>query len=271
MFRDAASQERRQNALEQFERTMELPLLILAVAMIPLLVLPLLADLPESVDTAFIALDWFIWAAFAFEYFVRFTLTNKRWRFVRREWADLLIVVLPFLRPLRVVRSARALRLVRLTRLTAIIGVISKETRRLIHRHHLHQVLLIAAAGVLVAAGLVTILEDGRDSNIHDFGDGLWWAITTITTVGYGDTFPRTDAGRGIAAVVMVAGITLFGLVTANIAAFILERTSEHQEEVEVSIEAKLDLLLDRLAALEAGVESMRADLGKTGSPTAAS
>ena len=73
--------------------------------MVPLLVLPLLVDLPSGVTASFLALDWFIWAAFAFEYVVRLVLTDQRWRFVRREWPSLLLIALPFLRPLRIVRS----------------------------------------------------------------------------------------------------------------------------------------------------------------------
>ena len=113
---------RRQEALQRFERAVELPLLVLALAMIPLLVLPLLLDLASGVESAFIAADWFIWAVFAFEYVVRLVLTPNRWRFVRREWPDLLIIALPFLRPLRIVRSARALRALRLLRLAAFLG-----------------------------------------------------------------------------------------------------------------------------------------------------
>ncbi|HEX2273256.1 MAG TPA: hypothetical protein VHG90_05230, partial [Acidimicrobiales bacterium] len=84
--------QERQAALERFERAVELPLLILALVMVPLLIIPLLVDLPLGLDVTFAAADWFIWAAFAFEYVVRLALSDQRWRFVRREWPDLLIV-----------------------------------------------------------------------------------------------------------------------------------------------------------------------------------
>jgi voltage-gated potassium channel len=265
MTRDDATKARREEALRRFERATELPLLLLAIAMIPLIVVPLVVDLPETVADAVVAADWFIWAAFAFEYVTRLCLTNERARFVRREWADLLIVVLPFARPLRIARSARALRVLRLVRLAAFVGEIGKEARRLLTRHHLHYVLLVALAGVLVAAGLVTILEDGQGGRISDFGDALWWAITTVTTVGYGDTYPVTDAGRGIAAVLMVGGITLFGLLTANLAAFILERARGDSEPAADATEQKLDLLLARMATLEASIEAVRSRLAEPG------
>ncbi|MDQ4068827.1 MAG: ion transporter [Actinomycetota bacterium] len=240
---------RRREALERFERAVELPLVVLALAMIPLLLVPLLVDLPDAVESAFIAADWFIWAAFAFEYLVRLVLTTERLRFVRREWADLLIVHLPFLRPLRVVRSARALRLLRLARLVAVFGEISTTGRRLLLRHGLHYALLVTLVVAVGSAALVLSVEEGTDTSIESFGDALWWAITTITTVGYGDTYPVTAPGRGIAAFLMISGIALFGVLTANIAAFFVERTTEGDDDKEVS--AKLDEILQRLDVLE--------------------
>ena len=148
-------------ALERFERAVELPLLVLALAMVPLLVVPLLLDLPTGVAATFLALDGFIWAAFAFEYVVRLALTDKRWRFVRREWPDLLIILLPFLRPLRVVRSARALRLLRLGRLAAALGEVSQQGRRLLVRHKLHYAVLFTGVVVLGAAALMLAVEEG--------------------------------------------------------------------------------------------------------------
>ena len=240
---------RREEDLQRFERAVELPLLVLALAMIPLLVLPLVLDLPSGVETAFIAADWFIWAAFAFEYVVRLSLTPSRWRFVRREWPDLLIIALPFLRPLRVVRSARALRALRLVRVAAFLGEVSQEGKRLLVRHHLHYALLVILVVIVGSAALVLAVEDGHGGSIDSFGDALWWAASTVTTVGYGDTFPVTPAGRGIAVFLMVAGITLFGVLTANIATFLIERAGEEPNEDEVK--ARLDELLQRMSELE--------------------
>ena len=223
-------------------------MLVLAVAMVPLLVLPLLLDLPASVEEALVAADWFIWAVFAVEYLVRLYLTPQRLRFVRRQWPDLLIIVLPFLRPLRLVRSARALRVLRLTRLVAVLARAGRETRRLLVRHRLHYALLATVVIVVGAAAVTLALEDGGDGTIDSFGDSLWWAVTTVTTVGYGDTFPVTPAGRGVAAFLMVSGIALFGVLTANLASFMLERAPGGEDDVS----AKLDEVLRRLAALEA-------------------
>lgn len=247
------------SALERFERAVELPLLVLAVAMVPLLIVPLVVDLPSGVEDTFIAADWFIWAVFAFEYVVRLSLTDRRWRFVRHEWPDLLIIALPFLRPLRIVRSARALRLLRLGRLAAVLSEATQETRRLLVRHQLHYALLVGIVLMVGASGLVYALEEGSEGSIDTFGDALWWAVTTVTTVGYGDMFPVTPAGRGVAAFLMFSGIALFGLITANLATFMLERAAPTDAPASVASDdlgPKLDEILQRLERLERQLDS---------------
>ncbi len=239
--------ERRQALLQRFERSVELPLFLLALAMVPLLVVPLVADLSEPVEAAILAADWFIWAAFALEYVIRLALTPERLRFVLRHWPDLLIILLPFLRPLRVVRSARALRILRLGRLVSVLGVLGQGGRRLLHRHKLHYAILVTGIAVITAAALVLVVESDSSGSIDSFGDALWWAITTVTTVGYGDTFPVTPAGRGIAAFLMVTGIALFGVLTANIATFFIEA----DQPTDDSVSAQLDEVLRRLQAIE--------------------
>lgn len=106
--------------------------------------------------------------------------------------------------------------------------------------------LLVSLVAVVGAATLTLAVEDGGGGSIDSFGDALWWAVTTVTTVGYGDTFPVTAAGRGVAALLMFTGIALFGVLTANVAAFFVEHNQQDDPVI-----AKLDEVLRRLAALE--------------------
>lgn len=240
-------------ARERYRAATDLPLLVLAVAMIPLLAVPLVVDLRGSVERVVVTLDWLIWSLFAADYLAGLALADSRRRYVLREWPNLLIVVVPFLRPLRLLRSARAVRLFRLVRLSAFLAETVHEGRRLLTRHGLNYVLLATGAVVLGCAVLVTAAERGGSGSIDDLADGLWWAATTVTTVGYGDAFPITSAGRGVGVLLMVTGIALFGVVTSNLAAFLLEKDDEPGELERIS--AKLDEALDRLTEIEARLE----------------
>lgn len=172
---------------------------------------------------------------------------QKRLRFALQQWPDLLIIVLPFLRPLRLVRSARALGLFRLARLVGVLGALAQGGRRLLHRHKLHYAILVTGIMVVTAAAIALVVESGSGGSIDSFGDAIWWAITTVTTVGYGDTFPVTPAGRGIAAFLMVTGIALFGVLTANIATFFIEG----EQPADDSVSTRLDEVLHRLGEIE--------------------
>lgn len=211
-------------------------------------------DRDGHAQSTVITADWFIWAAFAFEYIVRLALTDQRARFIRHQWPDLLIIVLPFLRPLRIMRSARALRLLRLARLAAVLTVVTREGRRLLTRHKLHYALLTTLVVIVGSALLVHAIEHGHGGSIDSTGDALWWSITTVTTGGYGDTFPVTAAGRGVAAVLMATGIALFGVLTANLAALLVDQGAGDDDGSD-SLAARLDRIEEQLAALTRALE----------------
>ena len=138
--------DRRSQLLERFEQATELPLSALALAMIPLLIVPIAMDLSEAADTAFLSVDWTIWAIFALELSVRTYLADRRINYLARHWYDLLIVVLPFLRPLRIVRSARALRLLRLVRTLSFFSRVASDARGLLRRRGLQYVLCLGSS-----------------------------------------------------------------------------------------------------------------------------
>jgi voltage-gated potassium channel len=110
---------------------------------------------------------------------------------------------------------------------------------------------------VLVVFSSIAILncETSPDANIKSASDALWWSIVTITTVGYGDFYPTTLLGRIIAAVLMTAGIGLFGTFTAYIASFFFHQEEEAEEKREESILSELKAIRERLDRLEGNTE----------------
>jgi voltage-gated potassium channel len=234
------------DALERFERMTALPMLVLALAIIPLLVVPLTVDLSPVQAEMFLVIDWMIWAAFAAEYGIRLYLSPDRKYFVRHNLLDLAFVLLPFLRPLRIARSARAFRLLRAARAVVIFGRAAKAARNVFTRHKLHYALLVALFAIVGGGILVSDLEKGAaESNIKTAADGIWWAVTTVSTVGYGDHFRVTPEAKGIAVLLMIVGIGLFGLLAASLASYFVEQGRE-------PLSAKVDELQDQLNRMEA-------------------
>ena len=236
----------RGEAFERFSRAVDGPLTVLALVLIPLIVLPLVMDLSPGTESAFLAIDYLIWAVFAAEYAIKLYLAPNRRQFVARHIPDLIIVLVPMLRPLRVLRSVRLLRLLRLTLLTGLAAKGLREARNILRRRGLNWVLLIVLVLNLIAAAMVLEFERGNpDANIDSYPDALWWAATTITTVGYGDRFPMSPAGRGVAVVLMIAGIAMFGVITASIAAYFVEQKADED------LAGRLDQIMERLDRIE--------------------
>lgn len=241
--------ERRARASDAVERATELPLLLLAVAMVPLLLAPFIFDLSATAELVVFTLDWAIWAAFALELTVRTYLAPSRRGYLRSHWLDVVIVVVPFLRPLRLARMARVTRSIRLLRLLAFAARAAGALRAVFGTHGVQYLLAAGALFVVAAAGVVTMLERDGNGAIDGFGTALWWALSTVTTVGYGDVVPTTAPGRIVGVAVMLVGIGLFGVLTANVAAYFIggDRDSDRVTN---------EQLLEELRELRRRVES---------------
>ncbi len=254
-------------ALDRFERQTAWPMLVLSLAIVPLLIVPLIVALSPGVETTLFALDWIIWAAFAFEYGVRLYLAPNKAEFVRHNVIDLVVVVIPFLRPLRVIRSARAIRLLRAARGGAFLMRGIDAVQDVLRRHKLQYTLLVALTVVVGSALIMSELERSLPgSHIKSLPDGLWWAVSTITTVGYGDTYPVSAAGRGIAVVVMLVGVGIFGLLAASLASFFVERNlAETLDQGQQDVDPQLADIVLRLERIE-GLLASRDELTQDGS-----
>ena len=86
---------------------------------------------------------------------------------------------------------------------------------------------------VIIAATAVTSVEGGENASIQSFPDALWWAVVTITTVGYGDMVPVTAVGRAIGFILMLGGIAFFSGVTANLASYLVKGDESDKKALE--------------------------------------
>jgi len=222
----------------KWERTLEWPLTLAAVLFLVAYAVPILRpDVDPSLPDLIVTLTW---VAFGVDYIVRYVLSGARWHFVRQHPVDLLVIALPILRPLR------------LLRLVALLGLLNRYASAGALRGRV-VLYIVGSTALLILVSSLAILdaERGREgANIEDSGDAAWWAITTMTTVGYGDRFPVTGAGRLIAAALMLAGIALLGTVTATLASYLLERVQEAEEEAQAATRQDVRALTEEVAAL---------------------
>ncbi|MFC4502294.1 MULTISPECIES: potassium channel family protein [Streptomyces] len=234
-------------AQARWERWTQRPLLALAVVFAVAYALPIVdTSAGHAVTVACTAVEWVVWGAFAADYVVRLALTERRGQFVRSHWLDLCAVVLPLLQPLRLLRLVSTLLLV---------------GRRAQMADQIRVTTYVAGAvvGLLMFGSLavLSVERDSPDGNIRTLGDALWWSFTTMTTVGYGDHAPTTGLGRMIAVGLMLSGIALLGLVTANIAAWFMERFEKDDVEERAQTQAIL-ALTEEVRALRAEVAELR-------------
>lgn len=233
------------NALARWESAVDWPMLVLALGSIPLLVFE------SFYPSLFAVLNWTISGVFAVELGVRLVIHGPgRKRYAVSKWYDFAIVVLtliPVLMPLRALRSVRVLKVLKIFRLLAFTKRGMATAKRIWAGTSGRYVLAAAVALIAASAVGVRFLENDGGGEIDSWGDTIWWSIVTMTTVGYGDISPGTGGGKAVAIVLMLAGITVFGVITANLAAW-FTRSKEESEK---------DDLARRVSELTAAVERL--------------
>ena len=212
----SATAPRSAAALAAWTARSERPLLGFALLFLALLVVQALT--PDRSRAATVVLrggELLVWAAFAVDYAVRFRLAPDRRHYVRSHLLDLLALVAPFLRPLRLI---------------TLIGIFGTSARRAGDDIRNSLAFIAGLAALLVVSGAALVVEAERqsdDANITTYGDALWWATVTITTVGYGDRYPVTLEGRAVAGLLMLVGVALLGLITAAVATWFVKHSAE--------------------------------------------
>ena len=237
---------------EQWRKRSEWPLLVAAMVFLAAFSVQVIVNTEAVVVEVLI---WGTWAVFVLDYAINLYLAPHRVRWFFRNLHELAIVALPALRPLRL------LRLVSLLQVVHRIGGNALRSRVLVY--------VLGAAALLIYAGALAGLdaeENVPGANIKTFGDAVWWALTTITTVGYGDYYPITVLGRCVAAGLMVGGIAILGLVTASVASWMVESVAV---ETAAELDAAEAPVFEELRRLRTQVERLTALLEAREEPSA--
>ncbi len=248
---DVAWWRRRRDAeaFEEAQRRLRRPMTVLALVFTVALVVELSRDLEPWATQLLLGVNGLIWLAFALEYVWLLRLAPDRGHYVRTHVLDLVIVLLPMLRPLRALRVLR------------LFAVALRSWRQVfsVLRHRGLGKIISSVGALMIVGGLITFaLEPETFTTV---GNAVWWVLVTSTTVGYGDFAPVGGPARAVAVIVMVLGIGLVGVITANIVDFMMNEGRPGDEEEPAAprcaacedtaarltrMEARLDELLDR-------------------------
>ena len=241
------------------------PLLILAVVFLFDYAMPIINPNLEPGFLLFLGItNAVIWLVFAVDLVGRFILAEHKKPFIKRNIIMIISVVFPFLRLLRLISV-----------LTIAMSRYGGSTRNKFGFYVLGgSVLLWFITGLAV-----TQAERGMEgSNISDVGDGWWWSLITLATVGYGDRFPVTPEGRFIGAVIVITGIALLGTISAFLASFLMDPSGKREAEILKDSEkanATISDLLAEVKALRSEVQALsgmpRNNSPKKTKPTGAS
>ena len=240
----------------RFERAFELPMLVAALLVIPVIAIEQ-SDAGEPWRGVAAVTNWVIWIAFATELVVMLAVVSDRWGWVRSHLLEVVVVVLtpPFLPS-----SFQALRTLRLLRLLRLLRV-ARYARRVFSLEGVRYAAILAALTAVSGGYLYSVIENAQDP-VPSVWDGVWWAVSTMTTVGYGDELPLTTLGRVLAMALMLIGIGFVAILTGAVAERFLageiEGVADEVEEAaatEVELLAELRAIRSRLDRLETRIE----------------
>jgi voltage-gated potassium channel len=225
--------------LQRWERHSEWPLAAAAVLFLGVFSVEVLAE-PQGHEAHVLWLvSWTTWGLFIVDYVARLCLASDRGRWFLHHLLDFAIVALPVLRPLR------------LLRLIVLITVLQKAVGDAFRG----RIVVYTVSGVLLLIYTASLAVFDKEpyqhgATINSFGKALWWSITTVTTVGYGDVYPVTNTGRVIAVLLMIGGISLVGVVTAALASWIIQSVAVEETASQAATAAHIDELRSEIGNL---------------------
>jgi len=223
-------------------------MLLAAVAVIPLSIAESILTTSSPKLRWVLIADRAIWAMFVLEFASCLAIAGNRVAYVRRNWFNLLIIALPAIRPLR---AFRIFRLLRIARVLVAWERLKRHVWGFLSHNQFGYALAVLALALLVGALAMLEVERPANPTLRSYPDALWYALVTLSTVGYGDISPATTAGRLIAAILIFVGVSFFGLLTANLASYFLRHSrvdTATREDIE-GIHARLDQIERLLGA----------------------
>jgi voltage-gated potassium channel len=209
-------------------RLFNVVLMVCILASIGIIILESVASMREKYGDILRALEWFFTIVFTIEYFARIWTLNKKKSYIFSFFGiiDLLSILPSYLglfisgtHSLMVIRSLRLLRIFRIFKLSRYVGEGQNLARALKASQHKITVFMVVVLTSVVIAGTIMYLVEGPEHGFTSIPVSIYWAIVTMTTVGYGDIAPQTALGQTIASVIMIMGYGIIAVPTGIVSA----------------------------------------------------
>lgn len=210
----------------------QLVMVFLSLYVVVALFVETIVPLPPETTALLQLFDTLICVVFLLDLGVRFAKAESKWTFARWGWIDLLASI-PMMDALRWGRLIRVVRVLRAFRSARVFAAFFLRRRA---DSAFASVVAVSVALVIFGSLAMLNVESDSQSNIRTPGDALWWSLSTITTVGYGDRYPVTAEGRVIAVMLMIAGAALFSTFTAFVATYFLQPAKQN-DRIETLVE----------------------------------
>jgi voltage-gated potassium channel len=202
----------RERAIEKWEHYSTIPLAALALVYLGLYAIEVLGDESQVILFDLILISDLIWGIFIVDFVVRLIMHDDKVQFLKKNVIEVIGLILPFFRAFRMFRVVIA------------IGFLTRAAKSLQGRINIYIGLILPILIFTCSLGVYEAEHLAPGANITNFGDAIWWAFVTITTIGYGDYYPVTFEGRTIAVLLMLSGLALVSVITVSFASWFLDR-----------------------------------------------
>ncbi len=226
-------------------------ILLLSIIVLGALGVDTVFKLPREISDILQTLDTLVCVLLLADFGIRFYQAESKLAFLKWGWIDLIASIpnVPFLRVGRLIRILRVIRLLRAIRAAHIITSVLLKNKL---QTGVTSVILTAFLLVMFCSvGILICEQQDPTANIKTAGDAIWWSVTTISTVGYGDKYPVTAEGRIVAMILMISGMGLFGIFSGLAATFFFGSRQQLIVREESKILARLEKLEEKIDQLK--------------------